>query len=590
MKLFESISLPKINRSTFDLTHEVKGSIDMGQLAPCMITDILPGDTLYKRTEFFLRFQALIAPVMHMINVYQHNFFVPNRLIWEDWERFITGPKDNSKEPDPVKPTFVVHLNKLSDSLKKLFQPGSLLDYLGFPVFSPQDAVFTTEATYEVDMMPVYAYYKIWHEYFRDQNLDVDLDEDYEIDILPSGVVDADGPNSHIINFYWELLKLRYRCWEKDYFTSSLPWPQKGPDVELPLTGDADIIYEPKANQHGYWHVGDGHSAADFVIGTDASSRKPINGIHYQGSTVFPKSDVTFVTKSNNDPTNDATTFSNGVLAKDQGNAYTANYDPNGTLKADLSEVTSTTINELRRATALQRWLERNAIGGNRYIETILSHFGVKSSDSRLQRPEYLGGGKAPVVISEVLQQSESTESSPLGEMGGRAVSAGKTNFIKARFEEHGFVITLMSILPRSSYFQGMPRMYNRKSRFDYAWPEFARLGEQEVLNQELLFDPRDIANKLNNKTFGYQSRYAEYKYIPNRVCGDLRTSLSFWHLGRMFANLPGLNSDFVHVKPDEVSRIFAVEKEDVGADRIVFQCLHDMKMKRKLPYYGTPY
>lgn len=283
-----------------------------------------------------------------------------------------------------------------------------------------------------------------------------------------------------------------------------------------------------------------------------------------------------------------------GRQALQDSEGYIQNMDPNGTLEADLSAVTASTINELREAFQLQKWLERNMRNGSRYIESILAHFGVKSSDARLQRPEYLGGGKSPVVISEVLQTSGTTTqeidplyNSPQGNMAGHAVSAGQTNYFKKFFEEHGFIIGIMSIMPRTSYQQGIPRIFNKFDKFDYFWPEFAHLGEQEVKNQELYFDTS--ATQKNDDTFGYQSRYAEYRYIPSSVAGDFRDNLLFWHLGRKFENVPSLGEAFITADPQNNGweRIFAVQ--DAEVHKIWVQMIHKVKAVRPMPVFADP-
>lgn len=554
------------------MSHVTLTTTDFAKLTPCdRVQEILPGDKLYGSSKVFARFAPLASPAYADINAFVHSFYIPTRIIWPSFKEFISGPQDD--RPDyvpPEKPIFQVNLGDVSPEDRKLFGPGSLLDYLGYPVFANDDPVWEGRSLtpYEIDMIPVFGYYLIWREYYRDQNL-TRIDDESEISIkeLPDGLVNwTDSRN--IKEQYKALLKIRYRCWEKDYFTSALPWPQKGPDVQLPLSGDAEVYYDEN-NQKGavLRSIGQqvGSITAGGVAGDLTSCRQPLQP--------------------------------NALLGARQSSTSTAanvlNIDPNGALKADLSTVNSTTINELRRANALQRWLERNALGGNRYIEYLYNHWFVRSSDRSLQRPQYLGGGRQPIVTSEVLQMSQTTEGeqgSPLGHMAGQAATLGVTRPINQYFEEYGYVYRILSILPRTLYMQGMPRMFTRKSRFDYATPEFAHIGEQEVKNQELYFNPA-ASSSINEGEFGYQSRYAEYKYIPSSVHGDMRTSLAFWHLGRMFGNLPGLNEDFVTCKPEDCDRIFAVQSsEGQPIDHIWVRVSHSVKMTRKLPYYGTPY
>ena len=269
--------------------------------------------------------------------------------------------------------------------------------------------------------------------------------------------------------------------------------------------------------------------------------------------------------------------------------ASSYNFDVTHTHVADLKDATAASINELRRAFRLQEWLERNARGGSRYIEVILAHFGVQSSDARLQRPEFLGGSATPMSISEVLQTSNTAEGptsadeTPQGNMAGHAVSVGSSNRVAYKCEEHGYIIGIMSVMPKSAYQQGVPKHFTKFDKFDYFWPSFANIGEQAIQKKELY---NDITDGKNDETFGYTPRYAEYKYIPSTVHGEMRKSLDFWHMGRIFASRPELNQDFIEMDHTEVSRIFAVEADSED----VYVYLHNhIKARRPMPYFGTP-
>lgn len=522
MSIFNKVSLRRPKRTAFDLSHERKMSMNMGQLVPIMCQDIVPGDTFNVSSEIMLRFAPMISPIMHRVNVFTHYFFVPNRLIWNQWEEFITGGPDG--QSSPVFPTFDY------DTAKQYIREGSLGDYLGYPV---QDLNSTAPiGQWQVSMLPFRAYALIWNEFYRDQNLQDPLNFS-----LNSGI----HGSAHVRD-----IPLMNRCWEKDYLTSALPWTQRGGDVTLPLTGDAGVYFDPS-----------GIDLADpprFDLTSGIGAEPPL-----ELPSNFPG------------------------LADNTGRGTA--YNPKGSLKADMSDVTAVTINQLRQSNALQRWLERNARGGSRYVEQIFSHFGVKSSDARLQRPEYLGGGMQPVVVSEVLQTSSTDNISPQANMSGHGISVGRSNRFKRFFEEHGILIGIMSVLPRTAYNNPMPRYFTKTDKFDFYFPEFAHLGEQPVYNFEVDATTRD--STYLQGVFGYQSRYAEYKYIPSSVHGTFKSSLDFWHMARKFdpSSPPLLNEDFVSADPTK--RIFAVTDEK--AEQLWVQVYNNVKAIRPMPKFGTP-
>lgn len=486
----------------------------MGHLVPIMLEEIVPGDGFRASSEIMMRLAPMLAPVMHRVNVWTHFFFVPNRLLWNEWEDFITGGEDGTSEP--VHPHF---LADVAAQIPNVMTLGSLADYFGLPILP---SAFMAEDI-QISALPFRAYQLIYNEYYRDQNLTPKVDFN-----LSSGQVSGAELQ--------RIMSIRYRAWEKDYLTSALPFAQRGDAVSIPGTAnylDVSEVYNTDGT-------------------TPASSGRNL-GVH----------DV------------DA-----GDLASD--NTGGSNFLDKMQLQ-NLEDI-GIDINDLRRSNALQKWLELAARGGSRYIEQMKSFFGVVSSDSRLQRPEYLGGGKQNVIISEVLQTSETGAETPLGEMGGHGVSVGSTNrFSRKRFEEHGFVIGIMSVLPRTAYQQGVNRMWSRAEKFDYYWPQFAHLGEQAVLNKEVFYDEAQTGTA---DTWGYQSRYAEYKHRQSQVAGDFRTTLNFWHMGRIFDDLPPLNTSFVEAS-DVTHRIFA--NTDVDDHKLWVQVFNSISALRPMPYYGTP-
>jgi len=512
MKQFETVRIQKPKSSVFDLSHENKLTMDMAKLVPVFLQETIPGDKFRVNTECLLRFQPLLAPIMHRVNVYVHFFFVPNRLIWDDWKDFITGGKLGTLEPNHPK------LTGTGNEAVEAFGLNSLGDYLGIPV---KNYVADGEQITPVSQLPFRAYQLIYNEYYRDQNMEDEI-------VIPKGSLD------YVVSseFGQRLHLIRTRSWEKDYFTSCLPTAQRGAAVKLPLIGTVDV----------------------------------------SGHALF---------KKESDGTNPDAGNTKFLGASDRLSDANSNLlEVVGGLTGELDEATATTISELRTAFSLQRWMEKMMRGGARYIEQIKMMFGVTSSDARLQRPEYLGGGKLPVAISEVLQTSE-TNTTAQGNMSGHAVSAGMATGFSKFFEEHGFVIGIISVLPRTAYMQGLPRIFSKFDRFDYFWPDFAHIGEQPVFNRELF-----VSNDDNDEeTFGYQPRYSEYRYMYDHVHGDFRDTLKFWHMAREFNELPLLGKNFTMANP--TTRIYPVE--DLRFKKLIVQLYFNFRAIRPIPKFGDP-
>lgn len=513
--VFKSLALPRVKTNKFDLSHDVKMSFNMSQLIPTTVAEVLPGDSFQINFENFLRFAPLISPIMHKVYVKTNYFFVPNRILWTGWEDFITGESDDA-------PPTINGLNTLDSK--------SLADYMGIPN-DITNSVITANA------LPFAAYAKIWDDYYRDENL--------QDEICPSNLIPGNNP---LIKAIAEASPQK-RAWMHDYFTSALPFAQKGDAVTLPLTNNEQI---------------------DVTQKTDPLTQPPI--ITQMGANIgVPQTGADLGSQA-----------AGGNLSDQNDSNFSVGIDPNGHWEVDINEE-ATDINTLRRAFRLQEWLEKNARGGTRYIENIFAHFDQKSSDQRLQRPEYIGGDTQYMRISEVLSTAQVTDTIPQGNMAGHGISVGGSKNFKYKAEEHGFIIGIISVQPDTAYQQGLHRMFNRNDKLDYAWPTFANIGEQEILNQEVYAQVGSIDSLRS--TFGYVPRYSEYKYLNSRVAGEFRTNLAFWHLGRIFASQPQLNQEFIQCNAS--NRIFALNDED--SDTIYAHIYNNVHAVRKLPKYGIP-
>lgn len=526
-KGFTSVELKRPTRSTFNLSHEKRLSTRIGKLTPIFMTETMPNDTFYGSSEVLIKLAPLIAPIYHRLNMYVHFFFIPNRLLWKDWETFITGGRLGEAVDAPPVPPYINIPTVLSGG-GNFLNTGSVADYLGIPAIDDASGALWTNRT--LDAMPFLAFYRTWYDYYRDRNYNSDNT------ILPvsSGLLSTNVP-----------LVERYRCWEHDYFTSALPFTQRGSEVLMPIEGSGNVNYSTVSR--------------GFVSGTSV----PANG------------DAGF--NGAGSPT--------GALVDGTNNVRLENID---SVDIDSSNIS---INDLRRAVTLQQWLERNALAGSRYNESIMAHFGRKTSDARLQRAEYLGGGKAVIQISEVLNTaySEDADSNviPPATMSGRGSTYTESNKFTYNCEEHGFIIGILSVLPTSGYMQGVPRMFLHRNTFlDYPWPSFAHLGEQEVYDNEIYMSNVSVPeDRTAAPVFGYQSRYADWKHIPSSSHGDFRTTLDYWHLTRKFSAQPDLGASFTEYDDGNQDRIFNVE----GIDTLWLYIYNKINVKRSLPYFGTP-
>lgn len=512
-----TVQLAKPPRSTFDLTHAVDMSHKGGCIYPVLCREALPGDTFTLGADVMMRLAPMLAPVFTRMDMFIHYWFVPNRIMWDGFEDFITQTPGAGAHP-------TIKIAQADSADRKRFN-----NYFGIP------AINLVGREYAVNAFPWSAYQMIYNEYYRDQNLISEVNFS-----LTAG--------NNTLNT--DLFVLRNRAWEHDYFTSNLPWAQKGVAVSLPL-GDVQLKNE--------W---------DTILGLKPSwSLDDLTSSSGPGMIIVPP------------------VIPKNIEITDTGGNPIA-YNPAGTL-----EVGATTINDLRTAEALQKFLERNAVGGTRYKEHLLAHFNEHANDFRLQRPEYIVGIKTPVQISEVLNTTGPTEffdggaveqtGSPQGDMSGHGVAGGSGRFARYHCSEHGWIIGTMSVLPRSGYQQGIPREFFKEDYTDYAFPEFAHLGERATLAREIYADAA-----VPTAEFGYLPQYAEYRTAFSRTAGDFQTTLDFWLLTRKFATEPTLSQAFVECVPEDFERIFAVQD---GTDYFWSHIVHKIGATRPLPFYGQP-
>lgn len=515
---FSQVPRADIPRSQFNRSHGHKTTFDAGYLVPVFVDEALPGDTFNLHMTAFSRLLTPLFPIMDNLHMDSFFFAVPIRLVWDNWQKFNGEQTNPGDSTDYLVPT-------MTSTAVTGYSNGSLHDYMGLP---------TEVAGYDHSSLWHRAYNLIWNEWFRDENLQ------------DSVVVDVDDGPDNPADYVLLRRGKRY-----DYFTSCLPWPQKGTAVELPL----------------------GTTAPVRGIGKDNQTYSAGLSVYESGQT----STTAYASAVGIDTSNINTTFH-------------VQEDPNNTgypwIYADLSSATAATINEIREAFQIQRLYERDARGGTRYIEIIKSHFGVTSPDARLQRPEFLGGGSSPVQISPVPQTSSTDATSPQGNLAAYGTSVINGHGFTKSFTEHCLILGLVSVRADLNYQQGLNRMWSRQTRWDFYWPALSHIGEQAVLNKEIYLD----ASANDDLVFGYQERFAEYRYKPSLVTGQFRsnyaTSLDAWHLAQDFATLPTLGDTFIQDNPP-VDRISAIT--DDTYPHFLFDSYFDLKCARPMPVYSVP-